>query len=325
LGEDGALYGTTSVGGGGDCSDLGVDGCGTVFKLTPPDPPRGTWTETVLYRFQGGTDGAIPSSSLVLGDDGALYGATFNGGDSNCYVDMFTPPSRTATTCGTIFKLTPPRGLTDGWTERVIYTFHGGANGGTPIGDLNLRHGALYGATMGNFFAPDFSLLSSGTVFRLSAPVTPMDGWSAKTLYNFLDGSSPNGGVTVREGAIYGVTGGTVFELTRPATPGSMWTRTTLHQFQFGTTDGQLAFGDLVSGQTGIFYGVTIGGGKFGHGTVWQLAPPAIPDGPWVETILHDFPGGNGGDQPNSLIQVEGGSLYGTTGQSFGTAFKLVP
>jgi hypothetical protein len=37
------------------------------------------------------------------------------------------------------------------------------------------------------------------------------------------------------------------------------------------------------------------------------------------------FTGGSGGDQPISLIPVEDGSLYGTTGQSFGTAFKLVP
>src|SRR5262249_11921237 len=51
----GNMYGTTSHGGGGTCSG----GCGTVFKLTPT---ANGWTETVIYRFTGGSDGAQPSA-----------------------------------------------------------------------------------------------------------------------------------------------------------------------------------------------------------------------------------------------------------------------
>jgi uncharacterized repeat protein (TIGR03803 family) len=46
----GALYGTTVNGGPSDK--------GTVFKLTPPSTAGYPWTETVLYSFTGGSDGA---------------------------------------------------------------------------------------------------------------------------------------------------------------------------------------------------------------------------------------------------------------------------
>jgi hypothetical protein len=59
----GALYGTTSSGGGTGCNSWG---CGTVFKLTPPVAPATQWIETVLYRFSGGADGSMPFGSLVL-------------------------------------------------------------------------------------------------------------------------------------------------------------------------------------------------------------------------------------------------------------------
>ena len=54
----GNLYGTTLCGGTGDCEDAR----GTVFKLTPPD---GGWTYTLLHDFTGGTDGALPLSTVL--------------------------------------------------------------------------------------------------------------------------------------------------------------------------------------------------------------------------------------------------------------------
>src|SRR5712691_4877753 len=55
----GNLYGTTSQG--------GTAGKGTVFELTPDG------TETVLYSFKGGSDGANPYAGLILDASGALY------------------------------------------------------------------------------------------------------------------------------------------------------------------------------------------------------------------------------------------------------------
>src|ERR1041385_6862240 len=56
----GNFYGTTFSGGGGNgCS--GGSGCGTVFEFASDG------TETVLYRFTGGSDGANPSAELIKG------------------------------------------------------------------------------------------------------------------------------------------------------------------------------------------------------------------------------------------------------------------
>ncbi len=81
---DGTLYGTTSQGGSAKGSTCGRFGCGIVFKVSK------SGSEHVLYRFQGGSDGATPEGVLtVLG--GALYGTTTFGG-SSCG-------------CGTVFKV----------------------------------------------------------------------------------------------------------------------------------------------------------------------------------------------------------------------------
>ena len=76
----GILYGTTESGGGTPCtSSDGFKGRGIVFKLTPPvtfcRTIRCPWTETVLYRFQGGSDGQNPDAGLILDSAGNLYGA----------------------------------------------------------------------------------------------------------------------------------------------------------------------------------------------------------------------------------------------------------
>ena len=56
----GALYGTTANGGSTGCAG---NGCGTVFKLTPPAHPKGPWKETILYAFGSvANDGKHPDT-----------------------------------------------------------------------------------------------------------------------------------------------------------------------------------------------------------------------------------------------------------------------
>jgi uncharacterized repeat protein (TIGR03803 family) len=81
----GNLYGTT-VGGG-------LYNPGTIFKVTPQ--PSGEWTETVLYSFTGGNDGAYPSAGLIMDAAGRLYGTTLWGGPAG------------DTTGGVAFEFTP--------------------------------------------------------------------------------------------------------------------------------------------------------------------------------------------------------------------------
>ncbi len=65
----GNLYGTTT--------QDGTHGAGSVFKLTPSG---GGWTETDLYDFPGGTQGAVPYGSVLIDASGNLYGTASQGG-----------------------------------------------------------------------------------------------------------------------------------------------------------------------------------------------------------------------------------------------------
>ncbi|MFZ0418611.1 MAG: choice-of-anchor tandem repeat GloVer-containing protein [Candidatus Sulfotelmatobacter sp.] len=90
IGSDGSLYGPTPYGGGSpNCSR----GCGTVFQLTPSI--SGTWTETVLFRFNE-VNGSGPQN-LIFDQQGNLYSTTLWGGHSGGIFGS----------CGIVFKLTP--------------------------------------------------------------------------------------------------------------------------------------------------------------------------------------------------------------------------
>jgi hypothetical protein len=61
-----------------------------------------------------------------------------------------------------------------------------------------------------------------------------------------------------------------------------------------------------------------------------KLAPPPPSGGPWTESVLHSFNGGNEGSNLGGLSANGSGALYGvnTTGASCpfcGTVFKLTP
>jgi uncharacterized repeat protein (TIGR03803 family) len=71
--KTGALYGTTLYG--------GAFGGGVVFKLTNFG---GSWSESVLHSFSGGSDGAYPQSRPIIDQQtGVLYGTTLYGGTFN--------------------------------------------------------------------------------------------------------------------------------------------------------------------------------------------------------------------------------------------------
>ena len=132
--KNGNLYGTTIYGGGNGCSG---EGCGTVFELTRSN---GVVTETVLYRFTGGTDGEVPWAGLTSDRAGGFYGTT-----SGAAVE----PGN-----GTVFKLTPSNGS---WTESTQYAFTGGDDGRQPFSGLIIDgSGNLYGTTTygGNQYCP---------------------------------------------------------------------------------------------------------------------------------------------------------------------------
>ena len=124
-------------------------------------------------------------------------------------------------------------------------------------------------------------------------------------LYSFTgqngDGANPAASVVAgKNGILYGTTHGggnsgkgAIFELRPPKTSGSAWTETVLYSFT-GGRDGSLPWAPLVVGGSGELYGTTTQGGAFGHGTAFELTPPATPMGNWTERVLHHFSGENG-------------------------------
>jgi uncharacterized repeat protein (TIGR03803 family) len=97
--QQGNLYGTT-IG--------GVNGKGIVYSLTPPEGGGAPWTETVLHKFAGQPDGAVPVCFLTISPSGELFGTTEEGG---------------AHGFGTVFLATPPPGGGTNWNETILYSF----------------------------------------------------------------------------------------------------------------------------------------------------------------------------------------------------------
>lgn len=143
VGPGGVLYGTT------------VGGAGDVFQLTPPATAGGTWTESVIYMFTGENgDGDLPSSSVVLGKNGVLYGATARGGGSTACTQL---PG-----CGTVYQLTPPTMPGGAWTGTILHSFTGENGDGSYPGPLTLApNGVLFGSTWAGGTA------GHGTIFAL--------------------------------------------------------------------------------------------------------------------------------------------------------------
>jgi uncharacterized repeat protein (TIGR03803 family) len=131
----GNLYGTTYFG--------GASGQGCVFELLRNSP--GAYRENVLYSFKGGSDGSSPTSTLVFGRSGDLFGTTSAGG-GYC-------------TCGTIFKVNPTSGK-----ETVLHAFGSGVDGAFPYYGLTKdAKGKFYGTTVQG------GTSHQGTVFEYSS------------------------------------------------------------------------------------------------------------------------------------------------------------
>jgi uncharacterized repeat protein (TIGR03803 family) len=301
LASDGNFYGTTYQ--GGNLNDCQLYGCGTVFRLIPPN------VLTTIYAFKGTTDGSKPRAG-VIEVNGVLYGTTSAGGGVN------------GTEQGTIFSVN-----LDGSNFKTLHTFTGGNDGGAPYAalllglDLNLYGTASQGGQGQNTTCvPN----GCGTIFSI-AP----DGSKFNPLYQFTggnDGSSPQAAlIQDASGNFYSTAGnggalcnstltcGTVF-LFRSG-PVSL---TPLHAFN-ATTDGANPIAPLVRKSDGTLYGTARYGGNLncginvageGCGTIFQVSGTTF-------SVIHTFQGsqvnGDGAQPVAELIFGTDGNLYGTT------------
>ncbi len=314
FGPNGTLYGTA---GGGPGSD------GVVFNLQPPaslcKSVSCPWSETVLFSFSG--DNLLDlDGDLAFDAAGNIYGTAFYGGN---YRDCESEG------CGILYQLTQSNGV---WTENIIHTFTGQADGEHPTAGVILdQAGNLYGPAEG-----DPNTGNSGLIFQF----TPSGGgWTENVLYQFYgsaQGEYPAGGLifdaagnligTTLAGGSYG--GGTVFQL---SPSGNYWNFNTLYNFALGGGDeGPTAA--LIMDRAGNLYGATASDGAYGYGAVFELSPV---EGGWSYRSLHDFTDGSDGGVPLNVVMDASGNLYGDTyfggnrgcdvGDGCGVIFEITP
>ena len=251
--QAGSIYGTT----------VGGIAWGTVFRLTHSG---GAWVESILYSFLGGSDGAWPYAGVIFDPAGNLYGTTGAGGADEC---KYGGPN-----CGTIYQLSSSG---SGWTEKLLYNFHSGNDGGNPSPLVFDAAGNLYGTVCGGSGG-------GGAIFMLS----PAGGnWAFRVLQQ-LAGTSCGfqGSLTLdAAGNLYGATlnggaygRGTIY---RVGHSGNSWFYSDLYDFT-GGSDGGEPNGSLIFDSHGNLYGTTQDGGIAdycggkqykGCGVVFEITP----------------------------------------------------
>jgi uncharacterized repeat protein (TIGR03803 family) len=186
-------------------------------------------------------------------------------------------------------------------TFTLIHTFAGGADGASPLGNLLLNEGTLFGTTSGG------GTHNAGTVFKVNTTTH-----AVTVLHSFAggrtDGAAPFSGLILdASNNLYGTTFGggahffgTVFKLSAGSG------LTVLHSFAGPFSEGEGPAGTLVMDHAGDIYGTTYTGGNTqGWGTVFEITA-----GGAYKTGQSFSPGGA---LPRAGLLLENGNLYGTT------------
>jgi uncharacterized repeat protein (TIGR03803 family) len=269
---------------------------GVVFSLT--GYPNGPWRSHVWHIFTGApSDGRNPIGRLILGSDGNLYGVSNNGGSANLGTIYKVDPKSHQVTIVYSFAGSSPAGSP--YTSLLLAAdgnYYGAAapavtNPGeiykmTPGGDVTTFYqftgieypsGPLIQGSDGNFYGTGGGItsgvafvyqLTTGGVFTVLHTFKPPGKHMGVVTLGVVQGSTGN---------LYGTTNtdgtagkGTVYEV---STDGS--TFNVLHNFGDGSVqnDGEFPAGILTVGSDDNLYGVTIGGGSAGNGTVFKISP----------------------------------------------------
>ena len=286
LGGDGALYGTTELGGSA--------GFGTLYKVNADGSGF-----TLLHSFTAGTttatltnDGGAPRGGLVFAADGNLYGLTTRG--------TATAGATINDSNGIIYRVAP-----DGSGYRVIYSFDqklAAIGGIRPVALIQGRDGLLYGTLQAvgpTAVGGIFSMRTDGTGFAL------LSGFSGAVPLNGISPRTPV--VHAADGFLYGTTvvggargQGTVF---RMRTDGSAFQ--VIHSFVAANqSNGYNPSGVFFQGRDGSLYGRTLEGGAFvnGEGDIYKIRT----DGTGLRR-LHSF---NLGETTPVVFQGLDGALH---------------
>jgi uncharacterized repeat protein (TIGR01451 family) len=221
---NGKLYGMTNLGGV-------VNGnSGIIFEFDPV-----TTNYLAKHEFNG-PEGLNPNGSLTIYNN-KLYGMTRSGGSSSV---------------GALFEFDP---ATSVFTKKIDFT----SVNSTPLGDLTVLNGKLFGLTSGG-------TTSKGTAFRWD----PVSNVIQIAPLNENTGYTPQGTFSIFNDKLYGMTfnggkgGGTILEMD-PLT-GDLNKRI---DFQEGA-DGLFPQAGPLQFFNGKLYGAAITGGSSGGGTLFE-------------------------------------------------------
>ncbi len=281
LANNGKLYGITSEGGENDC--------GILYEWDPVDD-----IFTNKMNFSRGDSGGYPQSSLVLTDNGKLYGMTYTGG---------------AYDFGVIFEWDPDNNF---YTKKFDFNDQTGAPCGTSL--IQAKNGNLYGMT--TFFG--------ACLFEWN----PYTGCFVKRIEFNEEAGRPCGRgylVEAINGKFYALsTGGgsynkgVLFEWD----PDSNIYRIKVN-FN-GIEMGESPYGSLLQANNGKLYGSTSFGGLNNEGVFFEYDPRTN-----LFIKRFDFSEFESGKGSVTLIQTSNGKIYGTTwtggANQMGTIFEWDP
>ncbi len=285
---NGKLYGLTSIG--------GANNVGVLFEY---DPSTNIYTKKI--DFDGTNYGSNPYGTLLLADNGKLYGMTNAGGTNGD---------------GVLFEYDP---VTDTYTKKI--DFDATSTGSGPYASLvQLSDGKLYGMT------PNGGTNGYGVIFEYDI--------SSNTLTKKFDfdnsnsGASPYGDLQpTPDGKLYGMTSsggangsGVLFEYD-PSTD----TYTKKLDFDNSVALGGFPYGSPILASNGKLYGLTTMGGKTQYGVLFEYD---------METDTYtkklDFNYSENGYLPSSSVALaDNNKLYGTTEKGgeygYGVLFEYDP
>lgn len=196
----------------------------------------------------------------------------------------------------------------------VVHKFTSGAFGRHPRGGVAVdAKGVIYGTTL-----YDGLCTTCGVIYRLVPTTAAATAYRYEVLYRFnltaQDGIGPTGPLLITRHGIFGTASaganfscgcGEVFKLSS-SNGGKTWTYRILHRFtprQLGSTP----IAGLVADGTGMMYGTTSAGGRYGAGIVYRIGPSGGYRKLW------DLRGNFNGGPQSELVIGKDGWLYGTT------------